>query len=509
MPGVWGVCCDQPVLAGGEGLEELSREELLALLATRDEALAGRDARIDALLVQVGELTAQVQALVLKLGKDSSTSSKPPSSDGPNRRPRGGSSRKSAGRKPGKQPGAPGQALALVDDPDDRIPIPAPSRCGCGCDLAEEPVTAVRRRQVHDLAPVPDPVVTEYAAEVKDCPQCGEPVVGQFPPGVNAPASYGPEVTAKAADVALGHFVPLGRALAILEDLAGMKVSLGWMAGLRPRAAALLETSFIPAVRALLATAHVVHADETFARAQGRTAYLHVACTEYLTLMHTGDRSAATIDDGGVLAALGADQVLIRDGYIGYAHLTAVLHAWCGAHLLRDLRGIHESDPAGQLWAKAMADTLLEAHRIAEAARHEGRDTLTEAELTTINRLYTGALARARLDNPTTDRSVLAGHARTLAARFEKHRDMILRFTTDLTVPFTNNLAERRVRPVKVQQRSSGGCWRTLQGLAEFAIVQSYLATAAAWGIERLDALRRLYTTGPWIPTTLTPEAAT
>ena len=71
------------------------------------------------------------------------------------------------------------------------------------------------------------------------------------------------------------------------------------MAGLRPRAAALLETSFIPAVRALLAAAHVVHADETFARAQGRTAYLHVACTEYLTLMHTGDRSAATIDDGG------------------------------------------------------------------------------------------------------------------------------------------------------------------------------------------------------------------
>ena len=32
--------------------------------------------------------------------------------------------------------------------------------------------------------------------------------------------------------------------------------------------------------------------------------------------------------------------------------------------MLRDLRGIHEGDPAGQLWAKAMADTLLEAHRI-------------------------------------------------------------------------------------------------------------------------------------------------
>ena len=71
----------------------MSREELLALLAAREASDAAKDARIDALLVQVGELTAQVQALVLRLGKDSSNSSKPPSSDGPGRRPRGGSSR--------------------------------------------------------------------------------------------------------------------------------------------------------------------------------------------------------------------------------------------------------------------------------------------------------------------------------------------------------------------------------------------------------------------------------
>jgi len=34
-------------------------------------------------------------------------------------------------------------------------------------------------------------------------------------------------------------------------------------------------------------------------------------------------------------------------------------------------------------------------------------------------------------------------------------------------VPFTNNEAERSCRPVKIQQRTSGGCWRTLQGLAD------------------------------------------
>jgi transposase len=167
--------------------EGLSREELLALLAVKD-------ARIDALLVQVGELTAQVQALVLKLGKDSSNSSKPPSSDGPgsrDRRPRGGSSRKASGRKPGKQPGDPGTALRLVEDPDERIPIPAPAACRCGTSLAEAPVVGVRRRQVHDLPEIPAPVVTEYAADVKCCPGCQGEAVGEFPAGVSSSGDDG------------------------------------------------------------------------------------------------------------------------------------------------------------------------------------------------------------------------------------------------------------------------------------------------------------------------------
>jgi hypothetical protein len=55
---------------------------------------------------------------------------------------------------------------------------------------------------------------------------------------------------------------------------------------------------------------------------------------------------------------------------------------------------------------------------------------------------------------------------------------MILPFVIDLTVPFTNNQAERDIRPVKIQQRTSGGAWCTLTGLADFAIVQSYLSGA-------------------------------
>ena len=82
---------------------------------------------------------------------------------------------------------------------------------------------------------------------------------------------------------------------------------------------------------------------------------------------------------------------------------------------------------------------------------------------------------------------------------------MILRFVADLAVPFTNNQAERDVRPVKIQQRTSGGAWRTLTGLADFAIVQSYLSTATKWGLEHFDVFHQLFTTGAWLPPAAEP----
>jgi transposase len=80
-----------------------------------------------------------------------------------------------------------------------------------------------------------------------------------------------------------------------------------------------------------------------------------------------------------------------------------------------------------------------------------------------------------------------------------------LRSLTALAFGFTSNQAERGVRPLNVQQRTSGGCWRALDGLADFAIVQSYLSTAAKWGIDALDALTQLFTDGPWLPTAIRP----
>lgn len=136
------------------------------------------------------------------------------------------------------------------------------------------------------------------------------------------------------------------------------------------------------------------HADETVTRAGAGNVYLHVACTEYLTAMHIGDRTTQTIDAGGVRPAFTG--VLVRDGYNGYTHLDHVLHACCGAHLLRDLRSVHDGDPEGQLWAKAMADTHLDAKHAAERARADGLDALLAHQLARIRNRYLGALAHGR-----------------------------------------------------------------------------------------------------------------
>jgi transposase len=103
----------------------------------------------------------------------------------------------------------------------------------------------------------------------------------------------------------------------LLGQIAGITASTGWMAGIRARAAALIgDSGFTDRVRELLRAAPAVHADETPARAAGGTRYVHLACTTYLTHMHTGGRSAEAIDAGQVLP--GYSGIIVRDGYAGY-----------------------------------------------------------------------------------------------------------------------------------------------------------------------------------------------
>ena len=339
-----------------------------------------------------------------------------------------------------------------------------------------------------EAAPPPPPEVTEYQILAKECPACGE--TGRpGRAGVTGRVQYGPRVHASTALATCANYLPVARAAKLVAALTGVSVSAGFTATIRGKAAARLGP-FMDRVRELLHAAGVLYADETPARVAGHLHYVHVACTEFLTAMHTGDRTKKAINAGGVLP--GYAGTIVRDGYKGYEHLTDALHAWCGAHGLRTWPACTASTPTGSC-GPAHGRHVIDANAAATAARAAGQARLDDTQLAAIRARYRGAVAKGITDDQLK-RTEIGKDGLRLARRFRDHEDMILRFTTDLAVGFTSNQAERDVRPVKVQMRTSGGCWRTLQGLADFAIVQSYLSTAAKWGIDALDALAQLFT---------------
>lgn len=459
-------------------------------------------AELAALRAENEQLRGENEDLRRRLGQDSSNSSRPPSSDGPlaGPRPTGSATRSRSGRRPGKQPGQPGVTRRHVAVPDEVVDC-RPGRCGCGAALAGAPIFGVQKRQVVEAQPPPPPKVIEYRVVAVRCACCGQVSVGQAPAWATGRVQWGPGVAARAVLATIGQHLPYGRAAALLHTLCGLDVSTGFLVAARRRAAMLLEP-FMAHVRDLLHRAGLLHADETPARVGGGWKYLHVACTEAYTAMHVGGRTKADIDAGGILD--GYAGVLVRDGYAGYQHLVDAVHAWCGAHTLRDLKAIHDADPDHQSGAQSMATTLTMMLAETSIARAAGAAGLAEERLSFLRSCYAGAIAAIRADNRPA-RTPLQQRALALADRLDRHRDMILRFLHDLAVPFTNNAAEREVRGAKVKQRV-GGCWRTLTGLADFAIIWSYLATAAKHGREHLDVLTELFTTGPWLPPTPAPH---
>ena len=82
-----------------------------------------------------------------------------------------------------------------------------------------------------------------------------------------------------------------------------------------------------------------------------------------------------------------------------------------------------------------------------------------------------------------------------------RDREQILRFAHDFQVPFDNNLVERDIRMIKIQQKISGS-WRTTAGADRFLALRAYLSTTRKQGRDTLDALARLARHNPWLPAT-------
>ncbi|HWD05699.1 MAG TPA: DUF6444 domain-containing protein [Amycolatopsis sp.] len=230
------------------GLDELSREELLALFAaqartieTLTTAVETLTARVSALEAENAELRAENAELKRRLARNSRNSSQPPFADGPEQVVPPRSLRGKTGRKPGKQPGTQGFTLTLVDDPDTVVDHVPDACAGCGAGLDTATLVGVVRRQVTDV-PAVSATVTEHPLQRRRC-GCGCVTSAAAPAGVaDAPASYGPNVRAWVVYALVFQHIPVARVAELIRDLCGAAPSTGWICGvLRQTAAALVR----------------------------------------------------------------------------------------------------------------------------------------------------------------------------------------------------------------------------------------------------------------------------
>ena len=447
-------------------------------------AAASSDAVIAALQAENAQLRAENAALAgrlaeleRRLGLNSRNSGKPPSSDGLKKPPRVSRLREPSGKTTGGQTGHLGKTLRRTQTPDATINHYPAICAACG-----EPLTAAMAidhvaRQVFDL-PEPRPlIVTEHRAHGCRCAACGVQTRAAFPDGVSAPVQYGQRISAFVLYLLHYQLLPEKRLAMLMADLFGVTLVAATIARISRDCATRCE-GFADAVRGLVAAAAVKHMDETGFRIGGKTQWLHIASTIWLTFYRVSPKR------GSLLANLTG--IVVHDHWKPYYTMTGVLHALCNAHHLRELKALIEIEKED--WARKMQRLLRRACHASNLARERDGE-LKPGLIALFERCYDTILAEGLAFHeaqPSLVRAVGTGKPRgraprrvghNLLLRLSTRKTDVLRFLTNPLVPFSNNLAERDGRMMKLRQKISGG-FRSMQGAMDFAVIRSLLSTA-------------------------------
>ncbi len=474
----------------------LTREEALAIYRAGEETVVGVLLELDA---RMRALEQRVKELADQLAKNSHNSSKPPSTDG-FQKPAPKSLREKSTRPSGGQPGHPGQTLAMVEKPDFTEPHRIDRCACCGRSLANRPPDGIEKRQVHDLPPM-RLIVTEYQAEMKRCP-CGHMNKAVFPEGVSAPVQYGPGLKAAAVYLNNYQFLPYARTCELLVDLFGCSISQGTLANIIGECHERLEQP-VERIKERIAQTPVAHFDESGSRVEGKLWWLHAASTPTATYYDIHPkRGSEALDAIGILPDfIGRAIHDFWKPYFGYA----CAHGLCNAHHLRELVFVHEQHH--QDWAKAMIDCLLDIKQVVAQARPTV-DHLTKTQLHAFEARYQSILDEGYAANPLPSSPAQAEKKRgrrkktkprNLLERLDQHRQETLAFMYDFGVPFDNNLAERDIRMMKVQQKISG-LFRSEKGAQAFCRIRSYISTARKNAMSAMDAIIHAFTGNPFVP---------
>lgn len=404
-------------------------------------------AKVERLTAQVAKLMQRVEELEARLKRDSSNSSRPPSSDPPwRKRPAG--PRTPSGRKPGGQPGHEGttrqqfDTSAIAETQDVR-----PGACPC-CGSTELEATGEEpfRHQVVEIPKI-EPHVVEHRLHAMRCRKCGGRVVAALPPQVPR-ENFGPRCQAMVAYVSGVARQSKRETQRIFDELLGVKLGLGTIPTIERRMSAALYLTYKEAQRALREGA-LAHVDETPWREARRPAWLWIATDRVLSVFRVDRRRSRAayrrLFAGIFRGFLAADRLAVYDKHPRERRLA------CNAHLLRDFEGFVAGPRGHRAFGRQGRKILWRLFGL----WHRFREGLLDRTSLTAKMEQVRTRLVALLEGASTHAST---RIRNFASYLRARIDAVFNFLKDpeLLEP-SNNPAERGLRKAVLWRKSSYG----------------------------------------------------
>lgn len=432
-----------------------------------------RDIRIEqlerenaALREQLKELTRIVEELRSRLRKDKRQA-----------HPFGRDSETKEKKRPGRKPGHEGAFRPAPEQVDESVEARLD-----GCPCCGGPVFDVEEliQYVVDLPEIRAHVL-RVLTERGWCRRCRKRVRSSHPRQVSkaggaAGVAMGPRASALVVELKTRQGVPYRDIAELFSRYFNFPVTHGALVQTTVRLADKATPAYLELLEEVRASA-LVHSDETGWRIARRSAWLWVFCTDEVTLYAIDYRRSADV----VLEYLGKDfrGRLVSDGLPALDRLTALgfLRAQCNGHIIRRCRELAAAAPGrASQFPRQLQQTLQDAIELGKA----------RARLPA--RVYDAAVDEVR----QTTRALVAGDFSDeenlkLAKHVHKHRDALLAFLDDATIPPTNNTAEHEIRGAVVL-RKIGGCHRSEGNAFAHSVLASHAQTAHRRG-QRLDHL--------------------
>lgn len=424
-----------------------------------------------------------------RLNQRSHNTSKPPSSDPLWERSNRQVKRKGAHRKRGGQIGHKGSNLkkfALVD----HIECHTLDNCP-NCQSSALSLIGVKTKQVLDI-PRPKIEVTEHHFHEYQCTSCGLKVKDDKIKELKQCVQYGSNIKALVSYLSVYQLLPYKRLVEVIKDLYGHQISQGSISNFTSELSTKLEDFMTGLKEYFVQPDMVFHSDETGCMVRKQHYWLHVYCDQNKTFLQGhSNRGSKAMNEIGILSK--AKGTVVHDRFLPYPTYKQVGHAFCNAHILRDLKGVEENTKCK--WASLIKRILL------KAKKYKDKNQLTPKRKNRIQNEYEKVLRDQRLYYHGKDKELQQRRKRGKPKRSKDHnlyialwkyRNEILKFMIHPNVPFDNNQAERDLRMFKVKMKISS-LYQSEYWLNVNANIRSFISTAVKNDLNVLHTIQSVY----------------